>query len=51
MRRMGDDRSEIAQPMHRLDVDAEVWREVPDGADVCGQFTARDTCELADGRW
>ena len=24
MRRMGDDRSEVAQPMHRLDVDSDV---------------------------
>ena len=34
MRRVGDDRSEVAQPMHSLDVDAEVRREVPDGTDV-----------------
>ena len=26
---MGDDRSEVVQPMHSLDVDPEVWREVP----------------------
>ena len=29
MRRVGDDRSEVAQPMHSLDVDAEVRRDVP----------------------
>ena len=28
--------------MHSLDVDAEVWREVPRGTDVCGQFTRRE---------
>ena len=26
---MGDDRSEVVEPMHRLDVDAGVGREVP----------------------
>ena len=44
MRRMGDDRSEVAQPMHGLDVDAEVWREVPGGAEVCGQVAGRERC-------
>ena len=34
MRRVGDDCSEIAQPMHGLDVDAEVRREVPSGTEV-----------------
>ena len=29
VRHVGDDRSEVAQPMHSLDVDAEVRREVP----------------------
>ena len=29
MHRLGDDRSEVAQPMHGLDVDADVRREVP----------------------
>ena len=42
MRRVGDDRSEVAQPMHGLDVDADVRREVPRGADVCGQVTGRE---------
>ena len=34
---MGDDRSEVAQPMHGLDIDLGVWRDVPRGADVRGQ--------------
>ena len=29
MRGVGDDRSEVAQPVHSLDVDADVRREVP----------------------
>ena len=28
MRRVGDDCSEVTQPMHGFDVDMEVWREV-----------------------
>ena len=39
---MGDDRSEVGQPMHGLDVDAGLRREVPDGTEVCGQVTRRD---------
>ena len=39
---MGDDRSEVAQPMHSLDVDADVRREVPRGTDVCGQVAGRE---------
>ncbi len=35
IRLKGDDGSQAAEPMHRLDVDAEVWREVPNGADYC----------------
>ncbi len=35
-RRMGDDRSEIVEPMHRLDVDLQVWREIPNGAKDLG---------------
>ena len=42
MRRLGDDRSEVAQPMHSLDVDTEVRREVPRGTDVCGHVTGRE---------
>ena len=33
---VGDDRSEIAQPMDSLNVDADVWREVPRGTNVGG---------------
>jgi len=39
MRRMGDDCSEIAQPMHNLDVGLDVLVEVPPGTDVGDQFT------------
>jgi hypothetical protein len=35
IRDMGDDGSEAAQPMHGLDVESEVWRGFPGGADVC----------------
>ena len=45
---MGDDRSEVGQPMHGLDVDAEFRREVPRGTDVCGQVTGR---ERGPRRW
>ena len=44
MRRVGDDRSEVAQPMHRLDVDVQVRRDVPRGTDVCGQVAGRERC-------
>jgi hypothetical protein len=30
--------------MHRLDVDAEVWREVPKGAEVRVHFAGRERC-------
>ena len=42
IRYMGDDRSEFAQPMHRLDVDVGVWSEVPYGAEGRGQIARRD---------
>ena len=42
LRRLGDDRSEVAQPMHSLDVDAEVRREVPRGTDVCSHVAGRE---------
>ena len=44
----GEDRSEAAQPMHGLDVDADVGREVPHGTDVCGEITRLD---VMTGRW
>ena len=50
MRRVGDDRSEVAQPMHGLDVDADVRRDVPRGTDVCDQVTGRERCRRAGGR-
>src|ERR1700727_3938238 len=43
---MGDDRSKIVEPMHRLDVDAEVWREVPNGADGRGHVAGLERCTL-----
>ena len=30
--------------MHRLDLDAEVWREVPNGVDGRGQVAGRERC-------
>ena len=42
IRRLGDDRSEVAQPMHSLDVDADVRRDVPRGTDGCDQVTGRE---------
>ena len=41
VRRMSDDRSEVAQPMHSLDVDAD-RRESHAACDVCGQVTGRE---------
>src|ERR1700722_5444122 len=39
---MGYDRSETAEPMHRLDMDLEVWREVPNGAERRGHGAGRE---------
>src|SRR5947209_10126493 len=41
---MGDDRSKIAEPMHRLDVDAEVWCLVPKGVDGGCHVAGREQC-------
>src|ERR1700733_4203828 len=38
---MGYDRSENIWPMHRFDVDLEVWREVPNGAERRGHGAGR----------
>src|ERR1700733_3957046 len=43
---MGDDRSKVVEPMHRLDMDAEVWREVPNGADGRGHVAGLERCTL-----
>src|SRR5690242_10126189 len=57
MLRMGDDRSELTELMHRLDVDAEVWGDVPDGADGRKHGAGRERCAppVVDGdpvrRW
>ena len=45
---MGDDRSEVVQPMHGLDVDADVSVRSHAGTDVCGQLTGR---ERVPRRW
>ncbi len=45
IRRIGDDRAEAAEPMHRLDAGAEVRREVPNGAYGCRQVTRVDRGE------
>ena len=37
MPRMGEDRAEVAQPMHDLDVDSDVLVEVPTGTEVCDE--------------
>ena len=44
IRRVGDKRPKVAQPMHSLNVCAEVRREVPDGTDACGHVTGRESC-------
>ena len=49
MRRIGDDRSEIAEPMHRFDVEAEVRREVPKRRDAVRSLAS--TLRAAGGRW
>ena len=48
MQRLGDDRSEIAQPMHSLDVDREVRRQIPSGAEVCGHVAGRERARAGD---
>ena len=40
--RLGEDRSEVAQLMHSLDVDDDVRCEVPRGTHVCGQVAGRE---------
>ena len=47
MRRIGDDRSEVAQPVHSLDVGSDGLCEFPPGTDVCGQLTGRERCHPA----
>ena len=32
---MGEDRSEVGEPMHSLDVDADCLLKIPPGTDVC----------------
>ncbi len=35
---VGHDRSQLIQPMHRFDVDSDVWREVPQGGKIARQI-------------
>ena len=44
MPRLGDDGSEVAQPMHDFDVDVDVRHEVQRGMDVCRDVTGRERC-------
>src|SRR5947209_19491599 len=43
---MGDDRSPTVQPMHRLNVDAELWREVPNVAEGRCHVVRLEWCAL-----
>ena len=43
--RLGDDGSEITQPMHSLDVDSDVRSEVQPGPNRCGQIDRLDRYE------
>ena len=50
LRRMGDDRSEVAQPMHGLDVEVDVRREVDSTARMYAVRSPRlERCALAGG--
>ena len=40
---LGEDRAEIVQPMHSLDVGAEVLLEIPYGTDVSGHVAGRES--------
>ena len=45
MRHMGDDRSDVVQPMHGLDVDTEVCGVTSNVAlEVCRQVAGRECC-------
>src|ERR1700731_5459102 len=48
---VGNDSSGTVEPMHRLNVDAEVWREVPNGADGRGHVAGLERCSspVVDG--
>ena len=52
--RPGEDRSEIGQPMHSLDVDPEVRREVPHGTEHRGlrrRDHRRERWSMVDEVW
>ena len=44
-RHVRDDRSQVGQPMHCLDMPADVREEVPRSTDIGGHFTGLDGCE------
>ena len=45
MRHMGADRSEVAQPMHNLDVGLRMfWSRSQPGTEVCDQLARRERC-------
>ncbi len=50
MPRLGEDRAEVVEPMHGLDVDAEVLVEVPPGTEVFDQFDRARTLPPGGGR-
>ena len=45
MQHLGDDCSEVAQPMHGLDVELRVRREVPRGTEICDHVARRERCQ------
>ena len=48
--RMGDDRSEVGQPVHGLDVDAESGVRSHVAAEECAQITGLERGDAADDR-
>ena len=50
MSHLGEDRAEVVQPMHGLDVDVEVCVEVPPGTDVCDHLRRARTLPPGGGR-
>src|SRR5690348_15471085 len=42
MRRLRDYRAEVAQSMHRIDIDLRLWHHLPRGMDVWNQVARRE---------
>ena len=42
--RVGDDRSEVAKPMHGVDVDVDVYAEIPCGLQIFEEIAGRERC-------